>query len=306
MRAHTRRAEEEAATYALGAVVRLTGLSAHAIRAWERRYGAVHPQRTAGGTRRYSEADVARLRLLAAATDAGHRIGDVARLSDDAIERLLAAQSERPAVQAPVDELIAAADRLDLAELERLLGLQLGAMGAVAFARDVAAPFLRRVGERWEHGTTSIASEHLASAVSRTLLGGVLRLGPRSPGAPRLVFATPEMERHELGTLIAAVVAVGAGADATFLGPDLPVSEVVEAAVKLAPAAVVLGVVGLAPGALRRYLTELRGRLPSGVALWIGGAAAPDDLAGVEHVADLDELERRISLLRRRPAGAVR
>jgi DNA-binding transcriptional MerR regulator/methylmalonyl-CoA mutase cobalamin-binding subunit len=305
MRADTPRDEEEA-TYALGAVVRLTGLTAHAIRAWERRYGAVRPERTPGGTRRYSEGDVARLRLLAAAIAEGHRIGELARLSDDAIERLLAQRSERPAGQAPVDELIAAADRLDLAELERLLGLQLGAMGPVAFARDVAAPFLRSVGDRWEHGATSIASEHLASAVSRTLLGGVLRLGPRAPGAPRLVFATPEMERHELGALIAAVVAVGAGADATFLGPDLPVSEVVEAAAKLSPAAVVLGVVGLAPGALRRYLADLRARLPAGVQLWIGGAAAPGDLAGVEQVADLDELERRISLLRRRPAGAAR
>jgi hypothetical protein len=51
-------------TYPLGSVVRLTGLGEHTIRAWERRYAAVIPERTPGGTRRYSAADVARLRLL--------------------------------------------------------------------------------------------------------------------------------------------------------------------------------------------------------------------------------------------------
>ena len=39
-------------TYPLGAVVRLTGLGEHTIRAWERRYGAVSHERTPGGTRR--------------------------------------------------------------------------------------------------------------------------------------------------------------------------------------------------------------------------------------------------------------
>jgi DNA-binding transcriptional MerR regulator/methylmalonyl-CoA mutase cobalamin-binding subunit len=298
------RTQDAEATYALGAVVRLTGLSAHAIRAWERRYGAVRPKRTPGGTRRYTDGDVARLRLLAAATAEGHRIGDLARLSDDAIERLLAPRGEPGARASPVAELITAADRLDLAELERRLGLLLGAMGAAPFAREVVAPLLRAIGDRWEHGSTSIASEHLTSAVARTLLGGVLRLAPRAPGAPRLVFATPETERHELGTLIAAVVAVGAGADVTYLGPDLPAVEVAEAAEKLRPAAVVLGVVGLAAGALRRYLADLRARLPADVSLWIGGEAAVDGVAGVEPVADLDAFERRISLLRRRPARA--
>jgi DNA-binding transcriptional MerR regulator/methylmalonyl-CoA mutase cobalamin-binding subunit len=294
---------EAEATYALGAVVRLTGLSAHVIRAWERRYGAVRPRRTAGGTRRYGEHEVARLRLLAAAVAAGHRIGELARLDDDAIERLLSARVDRLPGPPPLDALITAAERLDLAELERGLGLQLGALGPAVFARDVVAPLLREIGDRWEHGRASVATEHLASSVTRSLLGGVLRLSARAPASPRLVVATPEGERHELGALIAAVTAVGAGADVTYLGPDLPVADVAEAAAKLEPSAVALGVVSLAPGPLRRYLVELRGRVRAGVQIWIGGAAAHADVAGVERIDELGALERRISLLRRRPAA---
>jgi DNA-binding transcriptional MerR regulator len=63
-------------TYSLGAVARLTGLSPHVLRAWERRYGAVRPLRTPGGTRLYRESDVARLRQLRAAVQAGHSISE--------------------------------------------------------------------------------------------------------------------------------------------------------------------------------------------------------------------------------------
>jgi MerR family transcriptional regulator, light-induced transcriptional regulator len=293
--------EEEAASYALGAVVRLTGLSSHVIRAWERRYGAVRPQRTPGGTRRYTERDVARLRLLAAALAEGHRIGALAHLPDEAIERLIAPPREASPGRAPLEGLVDAAVRLDLAELERRLGLQLAAVGPAGFARDVVAPLLRELGQRWEHGSISVASEHIASAVARTLLGGVLRLGPRGAGAPRLVFATPETERHELGALMAAVVAAAAGAEVTFLGPDLPVVDLVAAVRQIRPEAVVLGTVALAPGGLRRYLTDLRGRLPAGVELWVGGSDAPCDLPGVDPIIDLEALERRVSSLRRRP-----
>lgn len=243
---------------------------------------------------------MARLRLLAAAVAAGNSIGELARLDDDAIERLLAPE---PAALpgARLDAPLAAAERLDLAALERELGIELAALGPAVFARDVAAPLLREIGDRWEHGTVSVASEHLTSAAVRSLLGGVLRLAPRAADAQRLVFATPEGERHELGALIAAVTAVGAGANATYLGPDLPVEDVAEAAAKIEPSAIALGVASLAPGPLRRYLVELRRRVPRAVPIWIGGAAAGAEVAGVEHVDELAMLERRVSLLCRRP-----
>jgi MerR family transcriptional regulator, light-induced transcriptional regulator len=291
----------EAASYGLGAVVRLTGLSPHVLRAWERRYGVVRPRRTPGGTRRYSERDVARLRLLAAALAQGHRIGALAELSDEAIEELLApGRDEAPAADS-LGALVAAAERLDLPELEQRMGLQLAARGAFGFARDVVAPLLRELGTRWEHGRTSVASEHLASSVARTLLGGVLRLSPRAPAAPHLIFATPEGERHELGTLMAAVVAGAAGAQVTFLGPDLPVSDLLDAAGKLKPAALVIGAVGLPAGELSRYLAEVRAGLPRRVEVWVGGCAVPDDVPGLRRVPDLETLASLVSQRSRIP-----
>lgn len=72
-------------------VSRLSGLSPHVIRVWEKRYGAVTPVRTGTNRRLYSEEEIQRLRLLSRATAAGHRIGNIAQLALPDLERLVSA-----------------------------------------------------------------------------------------------------------------------------------------------------------------------------------------------------------------------
>lgn len=287
--AENEREDAEEAVYSVGAAARITGLSTHALRAWERRYGAVVPQRTDGGTRRYTRTQVERLRLLKAGVDAGHRISELAQLSDAALERRVAAGL--PDTRLPVGELLAATQRMDSEAFERLLGVQLAALGPRRFARDVAAPLLRDVGDRWSRGEFSVAQEHLASSATRGMLGAALRASSDHDG-PRIVFTTPTGERHEFGALIAAVVAMGAGAAVTYLGPDTPADELANAARHIGARAVAISVVNLAVDDVRTYLTELRERLPTRVEIWVGGPGEIDGVAGVQRV-DLDELERR-------------
>ena len=63
------RQNNEVSTYPLRTITRLTGLSPELLRAWERRYNAIRPLRTAGGTRRYTNQDLERLKLLKAVVD---------------------------------------------------------------------------------------------------------------------------------------------------------------------------------------------------------------------------------------------
>ena len=137
-------------TYSLGAVARLTGLSPHVLRAWERRYGAVTPLRTSGGTRRYRESDVARLRKLRSAVQAGHSISEVANATEDELERRLELTPLLPTP--PLDPILDAIEQLDAPTTERLLGAQLAVLGATRFVRMVAAPLLHEIGTRWEAG----------------------------------------------------------------------------------------------------------------------------------------------------------
>jgi DNA-binding transcriptional MerR regulator len=65
--------------YAIKTAARHTGLSAHVIRVWEKRYGAVSPERTGTNRRLYPADQIARLNLLRDLTQAGHSIGQVAK-----------------------------------------------------------------------------------------------------------------------------------------------------------------------------------------------------------------------------------
>jgi len=176
-------------TYPLRAAARLTGLSPELLRAWERRHRVVEPLRTPGGTRRYSAADLERLRLVKAAVDAGHRIGEVAHLEPDELKRrsgIAGAHSE-----GRLNEILSALGRFDGAESQRLLSSQLSALGPSRFSRELAFPMVHEIGERWADGQIGIAQEHLASSVLRSLLGSALQPTAASLLGPRIVFATP-------------------------------------------------------------------------------------------------------------------
>src|SRR5689334_390314 len=109
----------------MSVVTKRTGLSPHVIRVWERRYGAVSPDRTEGGQRTYSEEDVSRLALLRSLSEAGHKISAIAALPTDALENLW--RHEQPA--APrldsddrlVAEMLRAISKMDRATFEELL-----------------------------------------------------------------------------------------------------------------------------------------------------------------------------------------
>jgi len=103
------------AGHPIAVVAERTGLSRDVLRVWERRYSAVEPTRTPGGQRLYSDADVARFRLLAAATKHGRSISMVAGHSTAELERLVAEdEAARPAA-APVSLADAHAERVLLA-----------------------------------------------------------------------------------------------------------------------------------------------------------------------------------------------
>lgn len=292
------------ATFSVGAAARLTGLSPDLLRAWERRYRVVEPVRSAGGTRRYRESDVEKLRLMKAVVDAGHRIGDVAGLSVDELRSRVS--HDEVSFSDPVEATLRAVENLDALEAERLISTQLAALGAVRFAKQFALPLLVAIGDRWEARRLCVASEHLASALLRSLLGSALRPTAAHRHAPVVVFATLPGERHELGLLIAALTALGAGANPLYLGADLPASELSNAAVNAKAGAVALSVVVMSPDEAAEGIAELRESLPPELEIWAGGPGAEiaGGINGVVRIGTLDDLERRVEQLRLR-SGAI-
>lgn len=260
----------------IAALTKRTGVPADTIRKWEQRYGVLKPHRTAGGQRRYSEVDVARVEWLKARLGEGYRIGEAAALlGDDA----LAVES--------VDELrhalLDATAHGDSSAVQRLVTQSLALRSLEEALLDVLAPALVAVGERWQAGEVTVAQEHLASGIVR---GAVQRLVADARGSVRgvAVLACAPGELHEIGLLMLAALLRADGWQVAYLGADTPVHEAFELADQLGAAAVCFS------ATLREHAAALRTALdaepPARVPVVVGGrAVGPSDArAAVERL----------------------
>ena len=263
--------------YPIRAVARLTGLSIDTLRAWERRYAAVVPERSVRG-RQYSQQQIQRLGLLRALVERGHAIGQIASLPETSLNDLLKMEPPR---KAKPEAAMQSEEPLIFGVLEALENFQhtriseeLGRLAALLPPREliyrVALPLMREVGDRWHNGEFGVAQEHLASSALRSLFGALVRLHPVRPGAKKIVMATLEGELHDFGVLAAAMLAVIHGLDPVFLGSSLPASEVV-AASKATGAIIVLIGFNYAESSDTSPLLDLASSLPPETSLWVGG-----------------------------------
>lgn len=258
------------------AAAELSGLTSETLRAWERRHAAVVPHRDDKGRRLYDGAMVERLTRLHRLTDRGHPIRDLAGMEDAALDRLL--EESRHASYGSVETLPermldAVADyRVD--EFDRDLSVAIATLPLPVLMARVVTPLLREVGVRWADGRLAIAQERLVSSLLRARLLSVLNQHPRDR-RPRVLFATPPGEPHELGLLGAALHAHEAGMPVLYLGTELPAVELARVAERLGAAAVALSSVdpGQAPVALAE-LRALHETLAPAIPIWIGGANA--------------------------------
>ena len=269
----------------IGVVADRTGLSPDVLRVWERRYGVVEPQRSAGGQRLYSDADVERLALLHRATRGGHGISHVVSLSRAKLEALVGeievAGGVAPiplqdeAAHPVVEQALAFTEALDPSGLESLLRRSVARHGIIPFLDAIAAPFLRAVGDSWHDGKLSVSQEHLASAVIQRVVSETAPLLTGSADSPTIVIATFEGERHANGALMAAATAASEGWKVIYLGADLPTAEIVETARRTRARAVGISVV--VPDRKNRIEAELRAledALDPAIRIVIGGSGA--------------------------------
>ena len=148
--------------------------------------------------------------------------------------------------------------------------------------QDVLMPVLAQLGDYWHRRRASIGLEHVMSSAVRTMLGSFLRLYVRPTVPARLLFATPAGERHELGTLGAAVLAASNGLGVAYLGPDLPARDIVDSVRAAGAQVLVLGLTAVPDGkakererrAQERELRTIVRDLPLDIELWAGGRGA--------------------------------
>jgi DNA-binding transcriptional MerR regulator/methylmalonyl-CoA mutase cobalamin-binding subunit len=292
--------------YSIKAASQATGLTVETLRAWERRYGIVVPNRDSTGRRVYRADDVLRLRRLREATERGHPIGRLAELSEESLAQLLNDAPDRrtrATSNAFVERILEAAQQYRSAEGEQALTLAIAMLPPQRLVSDVLHPLLREVGERWHRGEFAISQERLVSTIVRRHVGLMLDTYDRTARHQAIVFATLPGERHELGLLMSAMICASRGFKTHYLGPDLPAAEIARYAREVGASIIALSVVLHEQlEQLPQQLQSLAGAVAPESVIWLGGLA-PDALPqdsipeGCVMLRSYAELEQRLDML---------
>jgi DNA-binding transcriptional MerR regulator/methylmalonyl-CoA mutase cobalamin-binding subunit len=290
---------ESTPRYTIGTVAKLTGIRQDLLRAWERRYKAIEPTRTASSRRLYSDLDVERLKLIKQLTAGQRRISEVARLRLHELAELIRADAnsaselrgEKASKTPPspahlyLNQCIKSVVALDPLRLERTLATALVELGRKTVRRDIIIPLIEAVGERWQEGSLRVLHEHMISAVLRSFIGSMRDLKNIPATAPAIIITTPVGQLHELGAFIIADIAVENGWQAIYLGPNLPAEEIA-AAVNLRDAdAVALSLVyPKNDPVVYQEMRKLRQYVGDEVRIVAGGEAAKSYISVLEEI----------------------
>lgn len=276
------------------------GVTVPVLRAWERRYGVVHPARTPSGYRVFDDEAVARIRSMRSLIDQGWSPSAAAAaivagsIPADGVDEAgvggapaagtsvagegpgapgaRATTTEREAAEL-ADRLVAASAALDPGEVDAVLDDLFSRGSFERVATDLLFPALERLGDAWAAGEVGVAGEHLASSAVLRRLGLALdAAASRAVSGRPVIVGLPPGGRHELGAMAFAVAARRAGMAVTYVGPDLPAEDWLTATEGAAAA-----VIGIVTTRERNAAIEVARRLrearPS-LVVALGGRAA--------------------------------
>jgi hypothetical protein len=267
----------------------LTGLTPDTIRAWERRYKAVEPVRTAGNTRKFRHSDIRRLLMLREAVEAGHSIGNIAGLNSTELRRLggtatLTLAAGGPNVGSPLS-----AESVQSAPL----------MGGFDRYFELLDRFDVLASDQWVRQAAALRPpKAFALEVVSLLLGEIQdrRADARIGGPPDFVAVGPMRQRHSIAGMAAVLLARAAGHSAYFLGGGIPDADALLACDAIGAATVLFDL--SAPTSLEligrsRAMLE---RMSERVTVWVmvppGHGAVMGELVTMSSLAAVDEALR--------------
>lgn len=282
-------------------VAELSGVSAHTLRAWEKRYSAITPNRTPSGRRTYSFNDVEKIRTLKALTSSGFTISKIANLNTTDLKKLTqqteqvnkATATNVPIddksifdpmipdvnyIPPPVDNIISSIRDYNLNELNTQLSQSRVLNGARSFVFDIVSPLLVEVGRLVNTGQLSISQEHALSAILKGQIQQIIQTNgyTSQKNNPKIILATPEGDIHEFGILISQVICCNLGLSPFYIGPHLPAQSLAETADAIEATHIVIGTSEVPPEfqkqSVNEFISTIIKNMKQPCEIWIGGS----------------------------------
>ncbi|MBN2213350.1 MAG: MerR family transcriptional regulator [Bacteroidales bacterium] len=226
------------ATYTIKDLEKLSGIKAHTIRIWEKRYGIIEPQRTSTNIRTYCDLDLKRLLNISLLNQNGFKISKIANLSNDELSDKIHHLQQNPAdTESQIKRLTLSMIELDEEKFEKILSRALIQLGFEDTIIKVIYPFFQKIGILWQTNIINPAQEHFVSNLIRqkmiVAIDSEMNIDHRN--YKNFILYLPEGEWHEMGLLFFAYLIKKRGHRLIYLGQSVPMNDLIEVA-KLRPA----------------------------------------------------------------------
>lgn len=216
------------ASYSIKELEKLSGIKAHTIRIWEKRYKIITPSRTPTNIRFYSDEDLRRILNISILNQSGIKISKIANLETNELsDKVLDLCLDINNTNAQIENLIVSMFELDESKFINILSNAIIKSGFEDSIERIIFPFLKRIGVLWQTGTVAPAQEHfIANLIRQKLIVAIDNIMlPTDPNKKTITFFLPEKEMHELGLLFYSYIARKEGFEVIYLGAATPMND---------------------------------------------------------------------------------
>jgi DNA-binding transcriptional MerR regulator len=217
------------AVYSIKELENLSGIKAHTLRIWEKRYNLIEPHRTTTNIRYYTDQELKKILNVAMLNRHGIKISKISRLSDQELkEEILRLSVSNPHLENTIDSMIVSMIDMDEIKFNSILSKAISKKGFTDTFINIVYPFLEKVGILWMAGEVRPAQEHFIVNLIRqkiiTTVDGFSNIF--NPNAKKFLLFLPEDEWHEVGLLFSLYLLKEAGHEVLYLGQSVPYSDV--------------------------------------------------------------------------------
>lgn len=212
--------------YSIKDLETLSGIKAHTIRAWEKRYDLFTPSRTESNIRLYDNSQLCKLLNVCTLLNYGWKISKISLLSKSEMQSetekwLLDYNTQQ--YQAQINGLCSAMINFEEPSFEKIFANSVLKIGLTDTMIKVIYPFLQRVGMMWRTSQMYPAQEHfISSLIFKKLYTAIDSLITTDKSKSKFLLFLPEGEYHELGLLFANYLIRAKQHDVLYLGANVP------------------------------------------------------------------------------------
>ncbi|MDA3822300.1 MAG: MerR family transcriptional regulator [Bacteroidales bacterium] len=217
------------AVYSIKELENLSGIKAHTIRIWEKRYNLIEPHRTTTNIRYYTDQELKKILNVAMLNRQGIKISNIAKLSDQELkEEIMRVSTGNPKLENTIDSMIISMIDMDEIKFNTLLSKAISKHGFKEVYTNIVYPFLEKIGILWMAGDINPAQEHfVVNLVRQKIITAIDGFSQKfNPNAKKFLLFLPEGEWHEIGLLFSLYLLKEAGHDVVYLGQSVPYSDV--------------------------------------------------------------------------------